>query len=972
MSIDQEQSPLRLLYVGSGSLWSDESASLLADAGESQTELTVETAAAALELVEQQSLAAVVARYDLPDGDGVSFLSDCLDAQPGLVTILVAGQSSQSLIDRTFEAGIDEFVHDTGPEKRRLLDHHLRSYLGAGETTRDTEDSGRLLGRLQSETTLGEERSLTDRILETSPVGIVIVDADDTVRYINDRAADMLGIDGYDGPLVETALDVDVLSFDGDVEGDDRRPHQRVVEDGVTVRGEARVAVDGQTRWLSVAGAPLYDADGAVSSSVFSLEDVTDQKQRERRLQRQEAVMQIVDDGLYAVDDEGRFVAVNDAYTDLVGYDRETLLGRPASEFFETRLVEQADDLQSHIESDGRESVTLEAVLTTASGEQVPVEARISLFELDDGRHGRAGVVRDISDRKRRAERLASLNEVGQALTTAETAEAVADIVVEGAREILALPLTAVEYHDEATGRLRPARRTAALESLVGDGPLFTSEWGCPWQVYAESEGRVLDDLSETAMDADETPLESAILLPMGTHGVFVAGATEPHAFDDTDVMVAEILVANAVAALDRVDRERELRATTAELADHNESLHHLNRLNDIIRSLTRDLTQASTRADVETAVCERLADADPYVFAWVGEQRASSDDVSVRASSGDDDGYLDWLADAERPATGETPTERAISTREPVVQNSLHADPPLAPWQTQALRRGFDASIAVPLTFRETVYGVLHLYADEAGVFDEMERAVLGELGGMVGYAINAIERKKALVSDAAVELTFSVDDPSIPPFEFAAQTGSEFEFDELVQHSDGTVRVFFTVSGADPDAVYRYSERIPSIHQLSLLTEREDTCRFEALVGDSGFLADLVSYGAHPTAMTASADGGRVSVELPQSGDVQAFVRMFLERYEGSELVAKTERERSVQTPAEFEANYRDRLTERQREVLETAYFSGFFEWPRDVSGQELAAMLDVSQPTVSRHIRTGERELFGLIFDDEETRG
>ncbi|MFD1514378.1 helix-turn-helix domain-containing protein [Halomarina rubra] len=70
---------------------------------------------------------------------------------------------------------------------------------------------------------------------------------------------------------------------------------------------------------------------------------------------------------------------------------------------------------------------------------------------------------------------------------------------------------------------------------------------------------------------------------------------------------------------------------------------------------------------------------------------------------------------------------------------------------------------------------------------------------------------------------------------------------------------------------------------------------------------------------------------------------------------------------TLAEFEANYRAPLTERQNEVLETAYFSGFFEWPRETSGLELASMLGVSQPTVSWHVRTGERKLLLLLYDD-----
>jgi len=836
-------------------------------------------------------------------------------------------------------------------------------------TEKIAADLGRLMERLRAETALREERALKDRVLETSPVGIVILAADGSVEYCNDHAGEILGVEAVDGSLSRADLDIEPLAFDGDPDPDGKRPSRRVIEDGEAVSGEARVDVDGEERWLSVNGAPMRDGD-EVTSAVFALEDVTDRRARERRLRQYEQVMETVSDGVYALDEAGRFVLVNEAYAELTGYDREELLGRPADEFIDARLTDGARELTEQLGEEGLREATLEGVITTASGEQVPIEVHVSLFELGEGEYGRVGVVRDVSERKRREERLARLNEVGQALTTAETVDAVADIVVEGARETLERPLVTLEYYDEESGQLRPGPRTRELEALAGDEPLFGSEWGLPWQVYTEHDARVVSDVeAATDLDGEETPFESAVVLPVGDHGVFVAGATEPDAFSDTDVMVARVLVANAVAALDRVERERELRESKARLEEHNESLERINRLNSVIRNLTRELVQASTREEIETAVCEQLAAVDPYAFAWLGERRATGDEVTARASAGRGEGYLDAVTiTAGDDADGHNPTVAALRTREPAVNNNLQVDPPFEPWRTQAVRRGYRSGVAVPVTFRETVYGVLTVYADETGVFDEVERAVLGELGDMIGYAINAIERKRALVSDGAVELSFRVDDPSIPAVRFAEETGSEFVFDQLVERSDGSFRVFFTVAGSDPDEVYEFAEGTPTVHSVSLITDGDDGCRFEAVVSGSGFLGDLVSYGAHPTEMTAGPDGGEVTVEFPQSGDVQAFVRMFLDEYDGAQLVARTELDRPVRTRAEFEANYRDRLTERQTEVLKTAYFSGFFEWPRDTSTEELAAMLDVSQPTVSRHVRTGERKLFELVFDDQ----
>lgn len=57
---------------------------------------------------------------------------------------------------------------------------------------------------------------------------------------------------------------------------------------------------------------------------------------------------------------------------------------------------------------------------------------------------------------------------------------------------------------------------------------------------------------------------------------------------------------------------------------------------------------------------------------------------------------------------------------------------------------------------------------------------------------------------------------------------------------------------------------------------------------------------------------------------------------------------------------------LTDRQRAAVEAAYFSGFFEWPRDSSGEEVAESLDITSPTFHQHVRAAENKVFTALFD------
>jgi predicted DNA binding protein len=53
-------------------------------------------------------------------------------------------------------------------------------------------------------------------------------------------------------------------------------------------------------------------------------------------------------------------------------------------------------------------------------------------------------------------------------------------------------------------------------------------------------------------------------------------------------------------------------------------------------------------------------------------------------------------------------------------------------------------------------------------------------------------------------------------------------------------------------------------------------------------------------------------------------------------------------------------DGLTDRQREALTLAISRGYYESPRQVSTEELAEELGISQPSMSNLLRRGERQL------------
>ena len=165
-------------------------------------------------------------------------------------------------------------------------------------------------------------------------------------------------------------------------------------------------------------------------------------------------------------------------------------------------------------------------------------------------------------------------------------------------------------------------------------------------------------------------------------------------------------------------------------------------RIAALVRDIQADLVRARTPEEFEPSVCERLADGDPYTFAWIGSLDADTTHVTPRASAGQEAGYLDTTdITVDDSATGQGPTGRAIKTRSTQVIQDISADPTYDPWREAALERGYQSSAAIPIEYDETLYGVLNVYAAHPKAFDADEQSLLEDLSETIAHAYYRIQ---------------------------------------------------------------------------------------------------------------------------------------------------------------------------------------------------------------------------------------
>ncbi|MGM0604043.1 MAG: PAS domain S-box protein [Halobacteriota archaeon] len=321
----------------------------------------------------------------------------------------------------------------------------------------------------------------------------------------------------------------------------------------------------GDWTWIRDVGRVFErDDEGRPVRAVGIHQDVSDRKTRERELQRYETVVEASGDIVYTLDEDGYVTYVNDAFVDAVGYDRAALLGEHVSIVMSSADVQRGTELIRSLLRSADNRGTFEMDLQTATGESIPCETHVALLPDDDRFRGTVGITRDITARKDRERTLEQLQRRTQDLIRATSKREIADIAVETAQNTLELPFSGVHLVDDERERLEPVAVTDEVRDRVGSAPTYhrttpqRSVDVVNWNAFERSETVVIDDArSHPIMSEEDTPTRSGIIQPLGSHGIFVTTAPQPHYFDETDVALMDVFAAVVTAAFDRAERER-------------------------------------------------------------------------------------------------------------------------------------------------------------------------------------------------------------------------------------------------------------------------------------------------------------------------------------------------------------------------------------------------------------------------------
>jgi len=409
-----------------------------------------------------------------------------------------------------------------------------------------------------------------------------------------------------------------------------------------------------------------------------------------------------------------------------------------------------------------------------------------------------------------------------------------------------------------------------------------------------------------------------------------------------------------------RAERAAEQRAARIE-RERVAQRRLLQRLDGVVVDVTEAVTRATSRDDLERDVVDRID--RTYAGAWIGRYDPRSDEIAVRAAAGstngdepgdriqlagatDDGGSVDTDGPAVAPvasAVSAAMSERFVRTES---INGAGAD-------------GVTAVAAIPIHYGDATYGAVGVYIRSDGGFASNERAVLTALGRAVATGLNAIESQRTLREEGAFEIEFGIGDHPLSAVADAA--GCTLRHCGAVGDRDRPSMLFEAsadVAPVDADALRAAGDESVTVH--TVLAETADAAVVEVSVADARLRRLMEEYGAELESVSVDGDAARVSVAVAREALAQSLVEAVTDSFDRAELLGYRRRTGRNRTRAEFVAALERDLTERQHAALVRAFTTGYFEWPRDVNGDELAESMGVCRSTFHQHLRAAQKKL------------
>ncbi len=435
--------------------------------------------------------------------------------------------------------------------------------------------------------------------------------------------------------------------------------------------------LNGKKRYIAFDAAPICDSTGSVVAAIETIQDLTARKRAEEAIaeseERYRNFFDNANDMIQSVAPDGRFLQVNAAWRKVLGYDEDDLRSLKLFDIVHPSCLKSCTANFSKVMS-GEPIGFLETKFIAKDGRVVDLEGSASAGRDGSKVVSTQVIFRDVTERKKLQEDIFRMSHDWE-----ETFNTITDMVTvhdrdfniiranKAADKILGLPFLEVKNvkcFEYFHGTGCPPAGCPSCATLVTGEP-------CVNEIYEPHLGRHLEIRAIPRLDSN-----------------------------------------NQVIGLIHVVRD------ISERKKNEEALEKYSRELTALNAASNTLIRITNLKDIYQEICDIIFAVFDLRMVWLGSVEERERQVRPVAHAGHEDGYL-----ATRHFTwddsplGMGPTGMAVKNK--TIRLARLTDIAFAPWRTAAEKRGYLASMAVPLidSSHECV-GVLNFYSGDTDYF--------------------------------------------------------------------------------------------------------------------------------------------------------------------------------------------------------------------------------------------------------------
>jgi len=184
--------------------------------------------------------------------------------------------------------------------------------------------------------------------------------------------------------------------------------------------------------------------------------------------------------------------------------------------------------------------------------------------------------------------------------------------------------------------------------------------------------------------------------------------------------------------------------------------LKKANRMFQISSECNSALLEIREEKELLNEICRIIIDKGGYRLAWAGYiESYKIRKLNVVAHAGVSNKYIEVITRAfEEPGSDKSPQWLAVESGKPSIVRGINSTSGAGLWHSEAVKRGVNSLLAIPLNVEEKVSGVLNICASEADAFDTEEIELFKKLGANLSCHLNHIRLRKERETVRAEEL--------------------------------------------------------------------------------------------------------------------------------------------------------------------------------------------------------------------------